>query len=803
MLKYRQRRTFDRMNLGEIVEGFVDGSASPPIGKSSDSKDDAVALKKRARAERVRKWLDSIGVYTKVPDVIYPMLDPLCRADLRLMRLLVFFGARRAAITQLMNISERALKRYLKRRSLSSTSREAVEVHLSNMKDAAQGLDAMLTELKTRHASVRRKVNAAVFRAIRDEPVGNVESLLKDIRKVTSDCQIDAGRIQFTVSESLQMMTGLSLELEIRAAEAARPAARSIELGSPEQELPNRPARSGPERFSLEYGMKHVENEEVPEDLDPHEDKRKGKEPEEIDKRKGKEPEEIDERKEEESRPVITGDMLSMKNSHRLLPDGIVDYRLRLFNDSREPLRDMEIALSLPGSPVEWLDPGDGRIGPVTLPPGEHLDQDFRFKPENAGRMMVEGHVSIGREGQMIPARSMDPGMVFAEFLFSRAPVSVSEFRDTSLKSMKNAVERTEDHSLLSHGFGIKFPSIGPRQVLEAIHRDMTMLTPVHSSIDPESGVGTLYYAVDSDFSESRLGMSVAARGAGQDSVVAFHLWAMDMSGGQPGSRPEDLRKSFDDFRGYVTRSLKYTAMGRDPAISPTGIGDGSWLTLTADSLRSSMASGSSGVSRKRKHHREIEVVRDGKSGLKSDSPGSRVSRIESAVTRPEPEPGNNEGPGVAVDLNDIIEEVRRDVFMQAPPGDSSFKCDRLPMLKGPRTGLRQVFSTLVNNGFTHNESDSPRVDIRCYTMPEGYCFMVRDNGTGIAPEYHERIFQDPRELPGVEGADNGPNGSGAGLPALKRIVEGLGGTVGVESAMGKGSTFYFTLPSSQSGSPM
>jgi signal transduction histidine kinase len=73
----------------------------------------------------------------------------------------------------------------------------------------------------------------------------------------------------------------------------------------------------------------------------------------------------------------------------------------------------------------------------------------------------------------------------------------------------------------------------------------------------------------------------------------------------------------------------------------------------------------------------------------------------------------------------------------------------------------------------------------------DGYVrFTVRDNGHGIVPEAQEQLF-----VPFSRLGQSGVTGHGLGLSIVQRIVERLGGQVGVESVVGKGSTFYFTLP--------
>ena len=113
-----------------------------------------------------------------------------------------------------------------------------------------------------------------------------------------------------------------------------------------------------------------------------------------------------------------------------------------------------------------------------------------------------------------------------------------------------------------------------------------------------------------------------------------------------------------------------------------------------------------------------------------------------------------------------------------------------LPSVYGDRMRLVEIVQNLVDNAcrFMGDQSD-PRIDIGMETRDAKSVFFVRDNGMGIEPEYHERIFGLFNKL------DAHSEGTGIGLALVKRIVEVHGGKVWVESqGKGKGSTFYFTL---------
>ena len=114
-----------------------------------------------------------------------------------------------------------------------------------------------------------------------------------------------------------------------------------------------------------------------------------------------------------------------------------------------------------------------------------------------------------------------------------------------------------------------------------------------------------------------------------------------------------------------------------------------------------------------------------------------------------------------------------------------------LPSVYGDRQRLLEVVQNLVDNAakFMGDQPD-PRIEIgQRGEEDDEPIFFVRDNGIGIAPEYHEEVFGLFNKLnPKIDG-------TGVGLALVKRIIEFHGGRIWVESEAGKGSTFYFTLP--------
>jgi two-component system, sensor histidine kinase and response regulator len=113
-------------------------------------------------------------------------------------------------------------------------------------------------------------------------------------------------------------------------------------------------------------------------------------------------------------------------------------------------------------------------------------------------------------------------------------------------------------------------------------------------------------------------------------------------------------------------------------------------------------------------------------------------------------------------------------------------------LLRGDRRLLQRVLLNLVSNAIKFSEAGRP-IHVSTYYLRNYVAISVRDQGPGIASEKLPRLFDKFQQLEGA--ADHGSGGAGLGLYISRKVVETHGGRIGVESVLGKGSTFTFVLP--------
>jgi len=120
-------------------------------------------------------------------------------------------------------------------------------------------------------------------------------------------------------------------------------------------------------------------------------------------------------------------------------------------------------------------------------------------------------------------------------------------------------------------------------------------------------------------------------------------------------------------------------------------------------------------------------------------------------------------------------------------------KATDLPTIEINKAALELIFSNLITNALKYNDKPNPEITIRFEDLQSEYQFKVSDNGLGIAQKDLKRIFKHYTNL-GREDR-NKKLGTGLGLALVKKITNDLGGSIEVESSLGKGTSFTFTLP--------
>ncbi len=145
------------------------------------------------------------------------------------------------------------------------------------------------------------------------------------------------------------------------------------------------------------------------------------------------------------------------------------------------------------------------------------------------------------------------------------------------------------------------------------------------------------------------------------------------------------------------------------------------------------------------------------------------------------------------VNTQKVLEEVQEDLEVRLQ-GVNLQVADDLPPVKGSKVRIHELFSNLIVNAIKYNDKALPTVRVGWQKEARNngtVTFFVEDNGIGIEARYQERIFGIFEKLNPREDVE----GTGAGLAICKRIVEEHGGKIWVNSEVGKGSTFFFTIP--------
>jgi light-regulated signal transduction histidine kinase (bacteriophytochrome) len=146
------------------------------------------------------------------------------------------------------------------------------------------------------------------------------------------------------------------------------------------------------------------------------------------------------------------------------------------------------------------------------------------------------------------------------------------------------------------------------------------------------------------------------------------------------------------------------------------------------------------------------------------------------------------------VNTEEVLDKVLYSLKSSIDENKAEIRVDPLPTVMADKGQLILLFQNLISNAIKFRKEDEPpRIHISCINDEEKgeYLFSVSDSGIGMELQYFDRIFTIFQHLHTMDEYE----GTGIGLSIAKRIVERHGGRIWVESSLGKGSTFYFTIP--------
>ncbi|MEO7649935.1 MAG: chemotaxis protein CheB [Bryobacteraceae bacterium] len=145
-----------------------------------------------------------------------------------------------------------------------------------------------------------------------------------------------------------------------------------------------------------------------------------------------------------------------------------------------------------------------------------------------------------------------------------------------------------------------------------------------------------------------------------------------------------------------------------------------------------------------------------------------------------------------SVDCSDVLRKVLLNLETLITENNAVITSEPLPHVMATESTLIQLFQNLVGNALKYRSETPPRIHITAVRKGTGWVFSIRDNGIGIDPQYAVQIFGVFKRLH----AHGKYSGTGMGLAICQKIVERYGGRIWVESQVGQGSEFKFTMPS-------
>ena len=169
----------------------------------------------------------------------------------------------------------------------------------------------------------------------------------------------------------------------------------------------------------------------------------------------------------------------------------------------------------------------------------------------------------------------------------------------------------------------------------------------------------------------------------------------------------------------------------------------------------------------------------------------SRIKRMEALIAGvlAYSRAGRIKTENLEIDMNGFLQDV---VYQISPPKHFQILIQEdLPTIYSEKLALEQVFANLLSNAIKYNDSENPSIKIGYAEKDSAYEFCIEDNGPGIDPAFHEKIFMIFQTLQSRDILES----TGAGLAIVKKIITEKGGKIWIDSHPGAGSKFFFTIP--------
>ncbi len=145
------------------------------------------------------------------------------------------------------------------------------------------------------------------------------------------------------------------------------------------------------------------------------------------------------------------------------------------------------------------------------------------------------------------------------------------------------------------------------------------------------------------------------------------------------------------------------------------------------------------------------------------------------------------------VDVETVFERVLKNLDGAVQERLATITHDKLPSVPAKDVHIEQLLQNLIGNALKYSkDTEPPRVHVSAVRQSDQWRFAIQDNGIGIAPQYLDQVFGIFKRLHTKEGKYSG---TGIGLAICQRIVQSYGGCIWAESEVGRGSTFFFTVP--------